>query len=165
MSAGIGSACTGPYFAAPPLYSLAMSRDSSMNATCHSAVGGSSTGGLFIVVSMKFSLTPLTHGRFDFLQFWQIGFPSSHFKCLSLHVKQPVRTLLGLFSGAARSVAPGVSAAPSLLSIAVPCWWWSPTAATLLRLCVRCACVGLFREWGLDEEELTLFRSPLAGPV
>jgi hypothetical protein len=36
--------------------------------------------------------------RFDFLQLTQSGTPSSHFKWRSLHVKQPVRTLLGLLS-------------------------------------------------------------------
>lgn len=45
---------------------------------------------------MKFNRTPRLHFLFDFLQFWQIGAPSSHFRCLSRHVKHPVRTRLGL---------------------------------------------------------------------
>lgn len=45
---------------------------------------------------MKFNLTPRLHCLFDFRQLTQFGRPSSHFKCRSLHVRQPVRTLLGL---------------------------------------------------------------------
>ncbi len=57
---------------------------------------------------MKLSRTPLLQSRFDFLQFWHMGVPSSHFKCRSLHVKQPVRTLLGLLAAGA-PVFTGVS--------------------------------------------------------
>ncbi len=46
-------------------------------------------------MSMKFSRIPRLHLRLDFLQFWQLGKPSSHFKCLSRHVKHPVLTRLG----------------------------------------------------------------------
>jgi hypothetical protein len=35
---------------------------------------------------------PRLQVRLDFLQFKHIGAPSSHFKCLCLHVRQPVRT-------------------------------------------------------------------------
>ena len=45
---------------------------------------------------MKLSRTPRLHNLLDFRQFTQSGTPSSHFKCLSRHVKHPVRTLLGL---------------------------------------------------------------------
>ena len=53
------------------------------------------------VVSMKFNRTPLLHTLLDFLQFWQCGNPSSHLRCLSLHVRHPVRTRFGLFEAAA----------------------------------------------------------------
>ncbi len=45
---------------------------------------------------MKFSRTPRLHARLLFRQFWQSGMPSSHFRCRSLQVKQPVRTRLDL---------------------------------------------------------------------
>jgi len=37
-----------------------------------------------------------------------MGAPSSHFRCRSLHVKHPVRTLLGLLAGAAPAALAGV---------------------------------------------------------
>ena len=62
-------------------------------------------GGFLIVVSMKFKRTPRLHSLFDFLQFWQSGAPSSHLRCRSLQVKQPVRTLFGLAAAAAAAAA------------------------------------------------------------
>lgn len=56
-------------------------------------------GGSLQVMSMKLSLTPRLHSLLLFRQFKQSGVPSSHFKCLSLQVKQPVLTLL-LLAGA-----------------------------------------------------------------
>lgn len=47
------------------------------------------------VCSRKLSRTPRLHLRFDFLQLKQFGRASSHFRCLSRHVKQPVLTRLG----------------------------------------------------------------------
>lgn len=69
---------------------------------------------------MKFSLMPLLQARLLFLQLLQTGRPSSHFKCLSRHVRHPVRTLFGL---------PDPS--PSLSASAVI---WSVTGPTLLTL-------------------------------
>lgn len=46
------------------------------------------------VMSIKFSRTPRLHSRLLFLQFKQSGVPSSHLRCLSLQVRQPVRTRL-----------------------------------------------------------------------
>lgn len=57
-------------------------------------------GGDWTWVSIKFNRTPRLHTLFDLRQFWQCGSPSSHFKCLSLHVRHPVRTLFGLFAAA-----------------------------------------------------------------
>lgn len=45
-------------------------------------------------MSIKFNRTPRLHSLLLFLQFKQSGVPSSHLRCLSLHVKQPVRTRL-----------------------------------------------------------------------
>ena len=78
-----------------------------------SSVGGV-IGGVRTVVSMKFSRTPLLHGRLDFLQFKQSGKPSSHFKWRSLHVKQPVRTRFGLAAAAAAIAAVSVDVVASL---------------------------------------------------
>ena len=65
-------------------------------------------GGSLQVVSMKFNRTPRLHSLLLFLQLLQSGVPSSHLRCLSLQVKQPVRTLL-LFAGA--GLAEGTPAA------------------------------------------------------
>lgn len=43
---------------------------------------------------MKLSRTPRLQSLLLFRQFKQSGVASSHFRCLSLHVKQPVLTLL-----------------------------------------------------------------------
>lgn len=74
------------------------------DSPAQSAVGGT-IGGDLTCVSMKFNRTPLLHVLLDFLQFWQTGSPSSHFKCLSRQVRQPVLTLLGLLGAAAESAA------------------------------------------------------------
>ena len=62
-------------------------------------------------MSMKFSFSPLLQVRFDFLQFKHVGTRSSHLRCLSLHVRQPVRTRFGFGS----SVGGVVSALAMLL--------------------------------------------------
>lgn len=59
---------------------------------------------------MKFNLTPRLHCLFDLRQFTQFGKPSSHFRCRSLQVKQPVRTLLGRDAAALASNDTGVTA-------------------------------------------------------
>ena len=51
------------------------------------------------MMSRKLSFSPRLHFRLLFLQFMQSGVDSSHFKCRSLHVKQPVRTLRDLSLG------------------------------------------------------------------
>ena len=56
---------------------------------------------------------PRLHGRFDFLQFIQIGVASSHLRCLDLHVRHPVRTLLGLVGETFVLEADGCSSEPS----------------------------------------------------
>ena len=62
------------------------------------------------MISMKFSRTPRLHFRFDFLQLWQLGMPSSHLRWRSLHVRHPVRTCFGLLAiaeaGSSASAAP-----------------------------------------------------------
>ena len=49
-------------------------------------------------MSRKLSFLPQPHSRCDFEQLLQVGLFSSHFRCLSLHVKHPVRVRLGLLS-------------------------------------------------------------------
>ncbi len=93
-SASTGSRFKAAYRFKPPLYSEAISRDSSRKLTLYSWVGGV-MGGVLTWVSMKFNLTPRLHCLFDFRQLTQSGRPSSHFKCRSLQVRQPVRTLFG----------------------------------------------------------------------
>lgn len=102
----------------PPRYSDAISRDSSWNITSQASVGGV-IGGSFIVVSIKFRRTPRLQSRFDFLQFWQSGTPSSHFKCRSRQVKHPVRTRFGLAAAtaAAAATSAGTVAAVDLAAI------------------------------------------------
>lgn len=62
-------------------------------------------------IQWKLSFIPRLHVFPDFLQFWQCGNPSSHFKCRSLHVKHPVLTLLGLL-GPAAELSPVATAEP-----------------------------------------------------
>lgn len=45
-------------------------------------------------MSIKLSRTPRLHSLLLLRQFEQSGVPSSHLRCLSLQVKQPVLTLL-----------------------------------------------------------------------
>ena len=108
----IASASSGAYLCTPPLYSEAMWRDSSWKLMLQSAPGamicGSST-----LVSMKLSLTPRLHGRFDLRQLTQTGIPSSHFRCRSRHVRQPVRTRLGLLADAPSAGGVAWSSTPS----------------------------------------------------
>lgn len=102
------------YLSRPPRYSDAISRDSSSKATTvliislihgEQAIRGVSNppsgetiwGGFLHVMSMKFNRTPRLHSLLLFLQLLQSGVPSSHFRCLSLQVRHPVRTLLLLF--------------------------------------------------------------------
>ena len=66
-------------------------------------------GGSLQVVSMKFNRTPRLHSLLLFLQLLQSGVPSSHLRCLSLQVKQPVRTLL-LFAGVGLDEEPPATA-------------------------------------------------------
>ena len=94
---GVSSAA---YRAEPPWYSDAIARDSSSKATFHGYEMGKN-GGSLTCVSMKLSRTPRLHILLDFRQFTHSGRPSSHFKCRSLQVKHPVRTLLGLASSVA----------------------------------------------------------------
>lgn len=82
------------YLSRPPRYSDAISRDSSSKATTS---GETIWGGFLHVMSMKFNRTPRLHSLLLFLQLLQSGVPSSHFRCLSLQVRHPVRTLLLLF--------------------------------------------------------------------
>jgi hypothetical protein len=74
-------------------------------------------------IQWKLSFIPRLHILPDFLQFWQCGNPSSHFKCRSLHVKHPVLTLLGFLA---------------------PACELSPTATAGLgeSITVMCICVG-----------------------
>lgn len=67
-------------------------------------------GGCLQVMSMKFNRTPRLHSLLLFLQLLQSGVASSHFKCLSLQVKHPVRTLL-LLLGTGLGLEVAVSAA------------------------------------------------------
>lgn len=53
------------------------------------------------VVSRKLSFLPQLHSRWDLRQLLQVGLVSSHLRWRSLHVRQPVRVLLGLSSGVA----------------------------------------------------------------
>lgn len=69
-----------------------------------SAVGGRIAGS-FTLIQWKFSFTPRLHALPDFVQFWQFGSPSSHFRWRSLHVKHPVLTLFGFFASRAVSAA------------------------------------------------------------
>jgi hypothetical protein len=87
---------------------------------------------------MKFKRTPLLQFLLDFRQFWQIGRPSSHFKCRSLHVKQPVRTRFGLLAAwdSAEVAEPSAPFAPPPLAafitgLEVLLYWCS--RLTLLR--------------------------------
>ena len=57
-----------PYLDKPPLYSEAISRDSSMKLTVQSWMGAM-MGGDLTVVSIKLSLNPRLQVLFDFLQF------------------------------------------------------------------------------------------------
>lgn len=45
-----------------------------------------------MVVFVKLSLIPRKHVRLPLWQFWQDGVDSSHLRCRSLQVRQPVRT-------------------------------------------------------------------------
>lgn len=70
---------------------------------------------------MKFNLTPRLHCRLLFLQLLQLGKPSSHFKCRSLHVRQPVRTRFGFDASPSFSPSPlasvlGLSRGPTLMT-------------------------------------------------
>ena len=100
-----------PYRPSPPLYSDAISRDSSWKTTCHSSAGGM-IGGSSTCVSMKFNRRPRLHSRFDFRQFTHMGSPSSHLRCLCLQVRHPVRTLFGLDTAVVSSANIGMP----------PCW-------------------------------------------
>ena len=80
-------------------------------------------GGFLMVVSMKFKRTPLLHSLLDFLQFWQSGAPSSHLRCRSLQVKQPVRTLFGLAAAAAAAATASAGAVDGPLLLAIG-WSW-----------------------------------------
>ena len=66
---------------------------------------------------MKFRRTPLLQGLLDLRQFWQSGVPSSHFKCLSLQVKHPVLTRLGLDAAASAGALVAVACDGSLCLI------------------------------------------------
>lgn len=46
-------------------------------------------------MSIKLSRKPRLHSRFPLRQFKQSGVLSSHLRCRSRHVRQPVRTRLG----------------------------------------------------------------------
>lgn len=61
-------------------------------------------GGSWTCVSIKLSRKPRLHVRLDFLQLRQQGRPSSHLRCRSRHVRQPVRTRFGLPAATAVSV-------------------------------------------------------------
>lgn len=76
-----------------------------------------------MVVSMKFKRTPRLHSLFDFLQFWQSGTPSSHLRCRSLQVKQPVRTLFGLAAAAAAAAATSAGTADGPVLLAIGSYW------------------------------------------
>ena len=52
-------------------------------------------------MSRKLSFLPQLHSRWDLRQLLHVGLVSSHLRWRSLHVKQPVRVLLGLSSGVA----------------------------------------------------------------
>lgn len=109
----VGGSCSSAlYFDSPPMYSLAMSLDSSRNSTFQLWVPciEISRGGRSTHVSMKLRRTPLLHVRLLFLQLLQCGMPSSHFRCRSRHVRHPVRTLLGLFGP-----SPSFSPSPALI--------------------------------------------------
>lgn len=94
------STTNGLYLCSPPRYSLAISLDSSRKSTFQSAVphADNNVGGVASQVSMKLRRTPLLHCRLLFLQLLQCGMASSHLRWRSRHVKQPVRTRLGLLA-------------------------------------------------------------------
>ena len=119
------------------MYSEAISLDSSWNCTregqppspteahdgrhgtagrgdspAQSGVGGSN-GGSRTCTSMKFRRTPRLHSLLLFRQFRQSGVPSSHFRCLSRHVRHPVLTLLDLVAVGDTGFSPGLVVASS----------------------------------------------------
>ena len=102
---------------------------------------GGSKGCDLTVVSMKFKRTPLLHTRLDFWQLLQFGIPSSHFKCRSLQVRQPVRTRFGLLA-AAVSAAPGRSVAGICEAGRAP-----PSAIWLGPVTLNCLSGGLMSPW------------------
>lgn len=100
---------------------------------------------------MKLSLTPRLQTRLDFRQFRQSGIASSHFRCLSRHVRHPVRTRLGLF---AAWIASGLTFS-SIPAIASKC---GCIAAWSLRDPSACGpCFNLFAGCVLNSEVLVRF--------
>ena len=95
------STSSAGYISRPPTYSAAMILDSSWKAIWYSAPLGIKYALFSHVVSRKLSFLPQFQSRCDLAQLLQHGLFSSHFKCRSLHVKHPVRVLLGLPSGVA----------------------------------------------------------------
>jgi hypothetical protein len=83
------------YRRSPPLYPDAINLDSSSKRTNHS-FDSDILGGRFTCMYIKLSFRPRIHLLLVLRQFEQSGSPSSHLRCLPLHVRQPVRVLLDL---------------------------------------------------------------------
>lgn len=92
------SGCGGGYLSNPPTYSDAMIRESSRKVSFAPCARVMICGGSTVWISIKFNRTPRRHILSDLRQFRHRPKASSHFKCLSRQVRQPVRVLFAFVS-------------------------------------------------------------------
>jgi hypothetical protein len=92
------SGCGGGYRSKPPTYSDAIIRESSRKVSFAPCARVIICGGSTVWISMKFNRTPRRHILSDLRQFKHRPKASSHFKCLSRQVRQPVRVLFAFVS-------------------------------------------------------------------